>query len=181
MNPGVLSMGFYVARGDNPSKRRCYDSCRNQAEVRCCAETCPSPPPPSPPPPPPPNPPPPSPPPPTTIAPALPPFNPDNCGTEVCLRATIKTRAFASEISWELRSKSEPVAAVWVGPQDGRPYEDNRQYQDSTCVPCGEYELRLMDSYGDSWEGGSLDLFADPDLNSGCTTCLSGRQNFSKL
>ena len=37
-------------------------------------------------------------------------------------------------------------------------YESNQEYNIECCQPGGTYELNCWDSYGDGWNGGSIEI-----------------------
>ena len=66
---------------------------------------------------------------------------------EVCVDMDLTTRAWGHEISWTFGSCDSTQA-----------YANNGQYSESCCLVPGEYTLSCLDTYGDGWHGGFLEI-----------------------
>lgn len=67
----------------------------------------------------------------------------------------IQTGVFASEISWSI---SNADTTVFVA---GGSYFNGNPPTQFICLPDGCYTLQLYDSFGDGWNGGSIDISED--------------------
>ena len=54
---------------------------------------------------------------------------------------------YGSEISWSLGTCLSATA-----------YDDNNAYNEQCCLSPGTYTLTCLDSYGDGWNGGSIEI-----------------------
>lgn len=70
--------------------------------------------------------------------------------------ATMTTGIWASEISWMLLTLEGETAAGPFGS-----YEDMTTYNHDLCLAPGCYQMLMLDSYGDGWQGASLSVFDD--------------------
>ena len=57
------------------------------------------------------------------------------------------TKGFGSEISWSLDTC-----------QSEGPYGSNNNYIEQCCLAPGAYNLTCLDSYGDGWNGGKIEI-----------------------
>ncbi|MGB1481120.1 MAG: hypothetical protein ACPG66_07080, partial [Flavobacteriales bacterium] len=77
---------------------------------------------------------------------------------QVCLHplhiAEITTGIWAEEVTWEIWALDGTLAAGPFGP-----YEDTTTYTHELCLEPGCYNVLMMDSYGDGWQGAELRVF----------------------
>lgn len=78
---------------------------------------------------------------------------------ETCepVEITLNTQTWASEITWEL-SGPDGVVAVQSDPVGS--YSNYQHYTKHACLPLGMVTLSMHDSFGDGWNGGTLDITA---------------------
>jgi hypothetical protein len=78
---------------------------------------------------------------------------PSNCElNEVVIN--MSTALWGYEISWVLTTDNMVMAA-------GSGYGNNSNYSSEYCLPDGCYTLQMIDSYGDGWNGGALEILID--------------------
>ena len=70
--------------------------------------------------------------------------------------ATMTAGIWASEISWVVLTLDGEIAAGPFGS-----YEDASTYNHDLCLVPGCYQMLMLDSYGDGWQGASLSVFDD--------------------
>ena len=68
--------------------------------------------------------------------------------------AEITTGIWAEEVTWEVWTLDGELVAGPFGP-----YEDETTYTHELCLEPGCYEVLMMDSFGDGWQGASLDIY----------------------
>jgi len=77
---------------------------------------------------------------------------------QVCLQplhtAEITTGIWAEEVTWEVWTLDGTLAAGPFGP-----YEDGTTYLQELCLEPGCYNVLMMDSFGDGWQGAELAIF----------------------
>ena len=66
----------------------------------------------------------------------------------VCFPVTLKTKAWAEEISWSIGFCSNTTV-----------YTKKDKFIEDCCLPSGDYTLTCKDSYGDGWNGGSIEIY----------------------
>jgi len=75
--------------------------------------------------------------------------------SEVCINLKLRTKSWAKEISWQFGScKSPPGYGEYIYGK----YADHKEFTIECCQPAGTYELECMDTYGDGWHGGSIEI-----------------------
>ena len=78
----------------------------------------------------------------------------------VCVNLKLTTKRYAKEISWEFGKCSGP--GNWEsGP--GKNYPTFKTITIECCQPPGDYEMKCMDSHGDGWNGGFIQVGSSPD------------------
>jgi len=88
--------------------------------------------------------------------------NGDNTGSEeVCTDIKTVTSQWGSEISW-----------TFGGCSSSEEYGDHSVYSQECCQEAGSYELTCMDSFGDGWHGGYLEI----EGTQYCNTFLNGAE-----
>jgi len=76
---------------------------------------------------------------------------------EIILETT--TGEWAYEMSWEILNNEGSELLSFQG-------EENEEvYNDTLCLYPGCYAINVVDSYGDGWNGGSLEIFSNNDIN----------------
>merc|ERR1712228_722132 len=80
---------------------------------------------------------------PPTVPPTVPP-TPSPTPTETCesFELSMKTDMHGDETTWELQSNNAVVAS-------GGPYDNDKQYTVTECIPSGSYKFVMNDSNGD--------------------------------
>jgi len=77
---------------------------------------------------------------------------------QLCLQplhtAEITTGTWAEEVTWEVTTLDGELAAGPFGP-----YEDGTTYTHELCLEPGCYNVLMMDSFGDGWQGAELSIF----------------------
>ena len=68
------------------------------------------------------------------------------------LFVTINSGTFGTEISWNITDQNGNIVA------SGNGYQSNQIYNITECVPAGNYDFNMFDSFGDGWNGGTYDL-----------------------
>jgi hypothetical protein len=66
----------------------------------------------------------------------------------------INTGSFGFEVSWQMVDGQNVVVASGSG------YANFSSYQDTFCIPAGNYSFRAFDSFGDGWNGGTATVSA---------------------
>jgi choice-of-anchor B domain-containing protein len=64
------------------------------------------------------------------------------------------TGIWAEEVTWEIWTLDGTLAAGPFGP-----YQDETTYTHELCLEAGCYEVLMMDSFGDGWQGAELRIF----------------------
>ena len=77
-----------------------------------------------------------------------------------CLEVKLTTKVHGSEISWTLGTCSSDTS-----------YGNNQEYVQRCCLAHGSHYLQCLDSYGDGWTGGYIEVAG----TSYCDTFSSGR------
>ena len=67
--------------------------------------------------------------------------------TSICFQIKLITLSYGSEISWTLGTCSSDTT-----------YIDNQEYLQQCCLSPGNYSLQCIDSYGDGWNGGYIEV-----------------------
>lgn len=80
------------------------------------------------------------------------------------ITAELSTGIWAEEIAWSIFNDSDELIA---GPFSG--FEDNTTYTQTLCLGFGCYYALLEDSYGDGWQGGSIEFFASENITGSVT------------
>ncbi len=78
------------------------------------------------------------------------------CGDSLhYVQIQMTTNIWASEMSWILLDNNAlPI-------NGGGPYSNNQAFELTMCVPAGCYTLHLHDSFGDGWNGGTMNFLVD--------------------
>lgn len=63
-----------------------------------------------------------------------------------------------------IKSKVPQAVAAAADPE----YKDYRSYYSYACLPLGDYNLNLYDSYGDGWSSGRITLTQMVNTTVGC-------------
>tara|TARA_Y100000994_G_scaffold5517_1_gene5246 strand:+ start:50918 stop:52777 length:1860 start_codon:yes stop_codon:yes gene_type:complete len=71
------------------------------------------------------------------------------------------TEEWAEEISWEIL---DGEGSVIISFQE---FEDYQEYYDVICLSEGCYAINAVDSYGDGWNGGSLEITSNKNVDFG--------------
>ena len=66
---------------------------------------------------------------------------------DVCVNMKLTTKIYGHENSWEFG----PCSSSQV-------YANNQEYSERCCLTPGEYTLRCIDTYGDGWHQGSIEI-----------------------
>jgi len=99
-----------------------------------------------------------------------PPPSPPVAPPPPCVPVTfaLNTKTWASEISWQVDD------GLVTGPSS---LQDNSAVNTNACLSPGVYTLKLMDSFGDGWNGGTISVISDPpgEIFLGSTTVTTGK------
>ena len=69
------------------------------------------------------------------------------------------TEEWSEEMSWEFLDNEGNVLLSFQGE------ENYQEYNNSICIPAGCYAINAMDSYGDGWNGGFLEVSSNNEIN----------------
>ena len=67
--------------------------------------------------------------------------------SDKCFAIKTKTKKYGKEISWTLGKCSS-----------AEKYTDHDTFSEECCLAPGEYTLSCVDSYGDGWNGGLVEI-----------------------
>ncbi|MEY4330218.1 MAG: hypothetical protein RL609_966 [Bacteroidota bacterium] len=81
------------------------------------------------------------------------------CGDSLhYVQINMTTGSWGSEMSWTfLNSSNIPI-------NGGGPYGNNQAFTLTQCLPAGCYTMHLHDSFGDGWNGGTMQLILDGQI-----------------
>jgi hypothetical protein len=105
------------------------------------------------------------------------PFDPDDGDPDTCpAYAQLLNGTFAAEVGWRLRQVQAPGFGPVIADVPPSSYAQDPDRITTFQLRTGRYRLALFDSFGDGWNGNSLDVRLAPDTLVTNVTLLSGAE-----